>query len=56
MRSGFKNPDFPEKYCHFSGEESNGETSVNRPILNKNWKKAKGKFNLREIDKSSEPS
>lgn len=29
-----------EKYCHFSGERSNGETSVSKPILNKNWKKA----------------
>jgi phosphatidylserine/phosphatidylglycerophosphate/cardiolipin synthase-like enzyme len=33
--------DFPEQYCHFSGEKSNGHTSVSRPILNKNWKKAK---------------
>jgi phosphatidylserine/phosphatidylglycerophosphate/cardiolipin synthase-like enzyme len=32
--------DYPEKYCHFSGEPSNGETSVNKPILKKNWKKA----------------
>lgn len=33
--------EYPEKYCHFSGEPSNGETSVSRPILKKNWKKAK---------------
>jgi phosphatidylserine/phosphatidylglycerophosphate/cardiolipin synthase-like enzyme len=33
--------EYPEKYCHFSGELSNGETSVSRPILKKNWKKAK---------------
>jgi phosphatidylserine/phosphatidylglycerophosphate/cardiolipin synthase-like enzyme len=33
--------DYPEKYCHFSGELSNGETSFTRPILKKNWKKAK---------------
>ncbi len=42
----FANPDYPEKFCHFSGELSNGETSVNRPILNKNWKRAKETFNL----------
>jgi phosphatidylserine/phosphatidylglycerophosphate/cardiolipin synthase-like enzyme len=35
---------YPEKFCHFSGEQSNGETSVNQPVLKKNWKKAK--FNL----------
>lgn len=28
--------DYPEKYCHFSGEQSNGETSVAKPILKKN--------------------
>lgn len=37
----FKNPEFKEKYCHFSGEESNGQTSFSRPILKKNWTKAK---------------
>lgn len=36
----FKNKDYPEKFCHFSGESSNGETSFNRPILRKNWKEA----------------
>ncbi len=46
MWNKYKNPDFPEKYCHFSGEESNGETSVKKPILNKNWKAAKEKFNF----------
>ncbi len=35
----FGDPDYPEKYCHFTGEPSNGETSVSRPILKKNWKK-----------------
>lgn len=40
----FGDPDYPEKYCHFSGEQSNGETSVNRPILKKNWQMAKEKF------------
>lgn len=37
----FKNEDYPEKYCHFSGEPSNGETSFSRPILKKNYSKAK---------------
>jgi phosphatidylserine/phosphatidylglycerophosphate/cardiolipin synthase-like enzyme len=36
----FANPNYPEKYCHFSGELSNGETSVGKPVLNKYWKKA----------------
>lgn len=42
----FGDPDYPEKFCHFSGEPSNGETSVNKPILKKNWKKAKEMFDL----------
>lgn len=42
----FGDPDYQEKYCHFSGESSNGETSVNKPILKKNWQKAKEIFNL----------
>ncbi|RAW01961.1 phospholipase D family protein [Pseudochryseolinea flava] len=37
---------YPEKYCHFSGEASNGETSVKQPILKKNWKKAKEVYHL----------
>ena len=37
----YKNPEFAEKFCHFSGEKSNGETSFSRPILRKNWNKAK---------------
>lgn len=41
-----KDGDHPEKYCHFSGEPSDGKTSVNKPILSKNWKKAKELFNL----------
>lgn len=39
--SQFSNKDYKEKYCHFSGESSNGETSVKYPILKKNWQKAK---------------
>lgn len=42
----FGDPDYPEKFCHFSGEPSNGDTSVSRPILKKNWKKAKEIFDL----------
>jgi hypothetical protein len=38
----FGNEDYPEGYCHFSGEPSNGETSCARPILSKNWRKAQG--------------
>ena len=37
----FSNNEYPEKYCHFSGELSNGETTFSRPILRKNWTKAK---------------
>jgi phosphatidylserine/phosphatidylglycerophosphate/cardiolipin synthase-like enzyme len=37
----FGDPEYPEKFCHFTGEPSNGDTSVNKPILKKNWKKAK---------------
>lgn len=37
----FSNDDYSEKYCHFSGELSNGETSFSKPILKKNWTKAK---------------
>jgi phosphatidylserine/phosphatidylglycerophosphate/cardiolipin synthase-like enzyme len=32
--------DYKEKFCHFSGEESNGETTFSKPILKKHWKKA----------------
>lgn len=39
--SNFNDPDFAEKFCHFSRESSNGETSVNKPILHKYWKEAK---------------
>ena len=39
-KSWNKNRDNPEKFCHFSGEQSYGETSFKKPILNKHWKKA----------------
>lgn len=43
--SKYSDPDYAEKFCHFSGEPSNGETSVNKPILKKNWKKAQDLIN-----------
>lgn len=36
----FEDEEYPEKYCHFSGEHSDGQTSMAKPILKKNWKKA----------------
>ena len=44
--SRYKNEDFNEKYCHFSGEPSEGKTSMAKPILGKNWKLAKIQFKL----------
>ena len=44
--SKFGDRSYPEKFCHFSGEQSNNETSFSRPILKKNWKKAKETFGL----------
>ncbi len=41
-----KNKDSPERFCHFSGEPSNGETSYAKPILRKNWNAAKKTFNF----------
>jgi len=42
----YKNPEFAEKFCHFSGEKSNGGTSFSLPILKKNWNKAKKMHNF----------
>lgn len=42
----YRDPDYLEKFCHFSGESSDGKTSVSKPILKKNWKKAKEIFDL----------
>jgi hypothetical protein len=39
--------DYSEKYCHLTGELSNGETSVRHPILRKNRKKASEIFGIR---------
>lgn len=42
----YGNADFPERYCHFTGEPSNGDTNFKAPILKKNWKEAKKYFNF----------
>ena len=42
----YGDPDYQEKFCHFSGEPSNGKTSFRKPILAKNWEKAQEMFNL----------
>lgn len=38
--SKYKKEDYAERYCHYSGEPPDGETSFKKPILAKNWKKA----------------
>jgi RNA polymerase-binding transcription factor DksA len=38
--SKYEDDKYEEKYCHYSGEPSKGETTVAKPILRKNWKKA----------------
>lgn len=43
----FGDPDYPEKFCDFSGELSYGETSMCKPILSKYLKKASAMFHLR---------
>lgn len=40
MWNKYGDEDYQEKYCHYSGEESDGATTVAKPILKKNWKKA----------------
>jgi phosphatidylserine/phosphatidylglycerophosphate/cardiolipin synthase-like enzyme len=42
----FGDADFPEKFCHFSGKSSNGQTSVRYPILKENWKQAQEIYGL----------
>ncbi len=39
--SRYADPEYTEKFCHFSGEDSEGKTSASRPILRKNWNKAR---------------
>jgi hypothetical protein len=45
--NSFKNKDFPEKYCHYSGDSADGKTSMAKPILSKNWSKAKKDLNFK---------
>ena len=42
--NSFGNLDYQENFCHFSGEPSNGETCFARPVLYKNWARAKEMF------------
>ncbi|MEY4894695.1 MAG: hypothetical protein RL751_1515, partial [Bacteroidota bacterium] len=44
--SQYKKDDYPEKYCHFTGEKSDGKTSFAKPILIKNWQQAKETFGI----------
>lgn len=39
----FKNKNYPEKYCHFSGEPSFGKTTFAYPVLEKYWDKVRSK-------------
>lgn len=42
----YGNEDYPENYCHLTGEPSNGETTYYYPIMRKNWDKACRMYNL----------
>lgn len=42
----YEDENYSEKYCHFSGQLSNGDTSFAKPILRKNWKAAKAAFDF----------
>ncbi|MEG3658395.1 phospholipase D family protein [Arenibacter palladensis] len=42
----FGDENYQENYCHYTGEPSNGQTSYAKPILGKNWRKAKAHFNF----------
>jgi hypothetical protein len=39
--SKYRDKEYEEQYCHYSGEPSYGETSFLKPIMKKNWNKAK---------------
>ena len=45
----FADGNYPEKFCHYSGEPSNGETTFAKPILKKNWNKAKEKMDILDL-------
>lgn len=36
----YNKTDYPEKFCHFSGEPSNGQTNFAKPIMTKYWRRA----------------
>ena len=36
----YRNFNFPEKFCHYSGEKSDGETSFAKPVLRKYYSKS----------------
>lgn len=42
----FGNDEYPEKFCHFTGEKTDGFTCYANPILKKNWREAKRTFNF----------
>jgi hypothetical protein len=37
----WRDEEYPENYCHFSGRNSNRKTCFARPILKENWEEAK---------------
>ena len=44
--SRYKDENYAEKYCHFSGEPSGGVSSFAKPILKKNWTRAKTTYHF----------
>ena len=38
---GWRDKEYPEEYCHFSGAKSDGTICFAKPILKENWKEAK---------------
>lgn len=42
----FSNEAYKENFCHYSGEPSNGETTYSKPILKKNWNRAKEIYHI----------
>lgn len=45
--SKYSDVNYPENYCHFSGEKSHGKTSFAKPVLLKNWRHAMEKFGIK---------
>jgi len=44
--SEWEDAEYLESFCHYTGEESKGETCFAKPILNRNWKEAKKSHGL----------